>query len=220
MEIENNQDISTSTITVTEASAYFYIKRYFDILFSIIAIILLIIPLFLVAILIKLVDPNASIFFKQERIGKNGAVFFMYKFRSMHSDAEERLEELLQHNEIEGAMFKMKNDPRVTPIGKIIRKYSIDEFPQLINVVRGEMSLVGPRPPLPREVLEYTPYDKQRLLITPGITGLWQISGRNSLSFQEMVRLDLEYIKKKSLLLDIIILIKTITVILKSSDAY
>ena len=115
----------------------------------------------------------------------------MYKFRSMVIDAEDKLNDLLQLNEASGAMFKMKEDPRVTKIGRFIRKTSIDELPQLINVLKGEMSLVGPRPPLPREVKEYTPYDMQRLMVTPGCTGLWQVSGRNDIGFEEMVCLDI-----------------------------
>lgn len=144
----------------------------------------------------------------------------MYKFRSMVSNAEELLEGLLKRNEISGAMFKMKKDPRITKVGKFIRKTSIDELPQLWNVIRGDMSLVGPRPPLPREVNEYTSYDKLRLKATPGCTGLWQISGRNELSFSEMVELDLRYINERSMLFDLKIILKTVKVLLGSKDAY
>lgn len=143
----------------------------------------------------------------------------MYKFRSMVTDAEERLKDLLQYNEVSGAMFKMKEDPRVTKIGKFIRKTSIDELPQLLNVLKGEMSLVGPRPPLPREVKEYTSYDKQRLLVTPGCTGLWQVTERNNVGFKEMVKLDLEYINKRSLFYDLKIILKTIQIMVKSNGA-
>lgn len=178
-------------------------------------------PLFIIlSILIKLEDPKGSIFFYQTRIGKNEKPFRMYKFRSMVSNAEELLEELLDQNEVSGAMFKMKEDPRITRIGKFIRKTSIDELPQLWNVVRGEMSLVGPRPPLPREVDDYSNYDKLRLKVTPGCTGLWQVSGRNSLSFQEMLALDLEYIERRSLWLDLKVLLKTVKVILLPNSAY
>ncbi|MGG4021694.1 sugar transferase, partial [Geobacillus stearothermophilus] len=144
----------------------------------------------------------------------------MYKFRSMVTNAEELLESLLHLNEVTGAMFKMKEDPRVTKIGKFIRKTSIDELPQLWNVLKGEMSLVGPRPPLPREVAQYTEYDKQRLLVTPGCTGLWQVSGRNDLGFDEMVELDLKYIRERSLLYDIRIILKTIKIMIKPNSAY
>jgi lipopolysaccharide/colanic/teichoic acid biosynthesis glycosyltransferase len=165
-------------------------------------------------------DRKGPVFFKQIRIGKDGKEFNMYKFRSMVSNAEELLDELLNKNETSGAMFKMKNDPRVTRIGKFIRKTSIDELPQLLNVLKGEMSLVGPRPPLPREVEEYTTYDKQRLVVTPGCTGLWQISGRSNIGFSEMVELDLKYISQRSLLNDLKIIIKTIFVLLGSKDAF
>ncbi len=144
----------------------------------------------------------------------------MYKFRSMVSDAEKQLDELLERNEIEGAMFKMKNDPRITKVGKWIRKTSIDELPQLWNVIRGDMSLVGPRPALPREVQEYTSYERLRLKVTPGCTGLWQVSGRNALSFREMVELDLHYIERRSLLLDLKLILLTVRVMFGSSDAY
>ena len=144
----------------------------------------------------------------------------MYKFRSMYVDAEERLSNLLEHNEVSGAMFKMKEDPRVTKIGACIRKCSIDELPQLFNVLMGDMSLVGPRPALIREVAEYTSYDKQRLLVTPGISGLWQVSGRSRLTFAQMVALDLEYVTTRSYWMDIKILFKTVIVVCKGDGAY
>lgn len=172
------------------------------------------------ALLIKLEDPRGPILFKQVRIGKSEKEFGMYKFRSMVTDAEDRLKDLLQHNEVSGAMFKMKDDPRVTKIGKFIRKTSIDELPQLLNVLKGDMSLVGPRPPLPREVKEYTSYDKQRLLVTPGCTGLWQVTDRNSVGFKEMVELDLTYIKNRSLGLDIKLILKTVLVLFGSKNAF
>ncbi|WP_460291255.1 sugar transferase [Bacillus cereus] len=151
-------------------------KRLIDIFGSLCGLIFLS-PIFLiVALFIKLEDPKGPVFFKQIRVGKDEKEFGMYKFRSMVVDAEEQLNDLLQLNEVSGAMFKMKEDPRITKIGKFIRKTSIDELPQLLNVLKGEMSLVGPRPPLPREVKEYTLYDKQRLLVTPGCTGLWQVT--------------------------------------------
>ncbi|MFB8550727.1 sugar transferase [Enterococcus casseliflavus] len=199
---------------------YFFIKRIIDIIGSIVGMMLLS-PLFLViAYKIKKEEPEGPVFFSQERVGKNGKLFKMYKFRSMCVDAEEKLEMLLQHNEVEGAMFKMKDDPRITKIGKFIRKTSIDELPQLLNVLKGEMSLVGPRPPLPREVLDYTDYDRQRLLIKPGCTGYWQVSGRNHVGFNEMVYLDLKYIKTCSFLTDLSIIVKTINVIFKPNGAF
>jgi exopolysaccharide biosynthesis polyprenyl glycosylphosphotransferase len=195
-------------------------KRAIDITGSLVGLILLSPMFVIVAILIKLEDPKGSVLFYQTRIGKNEKPFRMYKFRSMVSNAEEKLKELLVHNEIEGAMFKMKNDPRITKIGKFIRKTSIDELPQLINVLRGEMSLVGPRPPLVREVAEYTDYDKLRLTVKPGCTGLWQVSGRNELSFKEMVELDLKYIQNRSIGFDLKIIFKTFKVLLGAKDAF
>lgn len=199
---------------------YLMMKRALDIIAASIGLLLLL-PVFIVlAVLIKLEDRNGPVFFSQERVGKGERAFRMYKFRSMVSNAEELLPQLLAQNEIEGAMFKMKDDPRITRIGRFIRKTSIDELPQLWNVVRGDMSLVGPRPPLPREVAEYTPYDKQRLKVTPGCTGLWQVSGRNNLSFKEMVELDIDYIRSRSFKNDLVIVLKTAKLLLGSKDAY
>lgn len=178
-------------------------------------------PLFVIlAILIKLEDPRGPVFFHQTRIGKGEKPFRMYKFRSMVSNAEEKLQELLSKNEIKGAMFKMKDDPRITRVGRFIRKTSIDELPQLINVLKGDMSLVGPRPPLPREVAEYTEYDKLRLTVASGCTGLWQVSGRNQLSFEQMVELDLEYIQKRSIAGDMKIIFRTFKLLLGAKDAF
>lgn len=199
--------------SVVKSVTYLLLKRIVDITGSLVGLILLS-PLFMIiAIMIKVEDPNGPVFFKQVRVGKHETQFKMYKFRSMVSNAEELLKELLDKNEIQGAMFKMKEDPRITKIGKFIRKTSIDELPQLWNVLIGEMSLVGPRPPLPREVKEYTRYDKQRLLVIPGCTGLWQVSGRNSLSFKQMVELDLQYIENRSFIMDIKIILRTFAVI-------
>ena len=144
----------------------------------------------------------------------------MWKFRSMYKDADERLAELKGQNEIAGAMFKMKEDPRVTRIGKFIRKHSIDEFPQFLNVFLGQMSVVGPRPPLPNEVAEYTEYDLQRLAVKPGITGLWQVTERNSTGFDGMVRRDLEYIAKRGIVMDLKIVLLTVLEVFNGSDAY
>lgn len=201
-------------------SFYYIIKRSMDIICALTGLVFLT-PLFLIiSILIKLEDPKGSIFFCQIRIGKDNQPFRMYKFRSMVSNAEELLEKLLEHNEISGAMFKMKGDPRITGIGKFIRRTSIDELPQLWNVIRGEMSLVGPRPALPREVEQYSNYDRLRLRVIPGCTGLWQISGRNELSFSEMVELDLQYINKQSIFFDITIILRTLVVMSNNEGAY
>lgn len=206
--------------SVNKKYVFFFCKRVIDLVGSVLGLILLF-PFFVVlAILMKIEDFKAPIFFSQTRIGLNGKKFKMYKIRSMVVNAEELLEELLEQNEVEGAMFKMKDDPRITKVGKFIRKTSIDELPQLWNVVKGDMSLVGPRPPLEREVEEYTEYDMQRLVIKPGCTGLWQVSGRNALSFEEMVALDLKYIGNLSVWNDLIIGIKTILVMVKPNSAY
>ncbi|WP_199618142.1 sugar transferase [Paenibacillus alkalitolerans] len=205
-----------------EKNLVFYnkVKRLIDITGSLLGLIFFT-PLFVtLAILIKLESPKAPVFFYQTRIGKDGKPFRMYKFRSMVPDAEEKLKELLDKNEIQGAMFKMKEDPRITRVGKFIRKTSIDELPQLINVLKGEMSLVGPRPPLPREVAEYSEYDKLRLTVTQGCTGLWQVSGRNQLSFEQMVELDLKYIKERSIAGDLKIILKTFKLLLGAKDAF
>ncbi|MCM3597507.1 sugar transferase [Metabacillus idriensis] len=204
----------------TTTSTYKLVKRTMDITGSLLGIILLSLLFIIVAIAIKLEDPKGPIFFTQKRVGKNGQEFKMYKFRSMVSDAEIKLIDLIEFNEVSGAMFKMKNDPRITRIGKIIRKTSIDELPQLFNVLKGNMSLVGPRPPLPREVEEYSDYDKQRLLVVPGCTGIWQVSARNSVGFKEMVEMDLYYIKNKSISLDLLVILKTIGVLFGSKNAF
>ncbi|PRT33510.1 sugar transferase [Bacillus wiedmannii] len=205
---------------INQKWSYIFMKRLIDIVGSFCGIILLLPVFIIVAICIKLEDPKGPVFFKQMRVGKDEKGFGMYKFRSMVTDAEEKLQDLLQHNEVSGAMFKMKDDPRVTKIGKFIRKTSIDELPQLINVLKGEMSLVGPRPPLLREVKTYTAYDKQRLKVIPGCTGLWQVSGRSNIGFREMVELDLYYIQYRSILFDFKIILKTVFVLFGSKDAF
>ncbi|MFP5108568.1 sugar transferase [Neobacillus sp. C211] len=218
-----NQEVSyleNQKLPVNDRKTYLLTKRLIDIFGSSFGIILLGFLFIIIAILIKLEDPKGTILFSQKRIGLNGKEFKMYKFRSMISNAEEKLQELLKHNEVSGAMFKMKDDPRITIIGKFIRKTSIDELPQLFNVLKGDMSLVGPRPPLPREVALYTEYDKQRLVVVPGCTGLWQVSGRNSIGFKEMVELDLKYIHTRSLLFDIKIILKTVLVLFGTKDAF
>lgn len=199
---------------------YRFIKRVFDFVASLLGLIILS-PLFLlIAIAIKVEDPKGAVFYSQTRLGRGEVPFKMYKFRSMVSNADELLEKLLKDNEIDGAMFKMQDDHRVTKIGRFIRKYSIDELPQLLNVLQGSMSLVGPRPPLPREVEEYSDYDKQRLAVKPGCTGLWQATVRNSVGFDEMVKLDLTYISKRSVAFDVYILFKTVVIMFKPNGAY
>lgn len=199
---------------------YLFMKRMLDLLGSFIGLIILC-PLFaVIGLLIKIEAPQGSVFFRQVRVGQNGKEFHMYKFRSMVANAEDLLEQLIDQNEVNGNMFKMKNDPRITRIGKFIRKTSLDELPQLWNVFRGEMSLVGPRPALPREVKNYTSYDRQRLQMIPGCTGLWQVSGRNSVGFEQMVELDLTYARERSMMVDIKIIFRTFKVLVGSKDAF
>jgi lipopolysaccharide/colanic/teichoic acid biosynthesis glycosyltransferase len=207
-------------VSVSNPKSYIILKRFIDIISSTMGIGLLSFLFLIVALAIKIEDPKGPVLFSQIRVGKNGKEFKMYKFRSMVSDAEKKLEELLKYNEASGAMFKMKKDPRITKVGKFLRKTSIDELPQLINVLKGEMSLVGPRPPLPREVNEYSNYDLQRLLVIPGCTGLWQISGRSTLGFNEMVQLDIKYIQTRSIIMDLKIIFKTIFSMISAKDAY
>jgi len=188
--------------------------------FGSLILLILISPLFVAAfIAIKLTSPG-PIFFKQTRSGLNGRKFTIYKFRSMNVEAEEKLEQLKDYNEMNGPVFKMKNDPRVTPVGCLLRRTSIDELPQLINVLKGEMSLVGPRPPLPAEIDHYDRWQRRRLSVKPGLTCLWQISGRNNVDFREWMNLDLLYIDNWSLWLDIRILLKTLLVVVRGSGAY
>lgn len=198
---------------------YHFFKRTLDIVASACALIILS-PLFLVlAILIRHEDGGPA-FYSQERIGKDGKPFKMYKFRSMIVNADQLVDQLEEQNEIAGAMFKIKDDPRITKIGHTIRKYSLDELPQLWNVLIGDMSLVGPRPPLPSEVEEYTDYDKQRLLVMPGCTGLWQVTKRNEADFDETVWLDIVYINHSGILEDLKLIIKTIGVVIHPNGAY
>ena len=196
-----------------------FIKRFVDIIISSAALLALS-PLFLlVATLIKLED-RGPVFFAQRRVGKWGREFKMYKFRSMCVDAEQRLQALLAKNQhATGVTFKAKDDPRITKIGKWLRKFSIDEFPQFYNVLKGDMSLVGPRPPVPREVALYTPADRRRLEVTPGLTCFWQIGGRAEIDFPEQVRLDLQYIESQSFWLDVKILLKTVPAVLLGRGA-
>lgn len=220
---ENKQGQRIIVITPKELKKkkiVFLFKRLIDILAGITGLILSL-PIFLiVAIAMKKEEPSGPIFFSQTRVGKNGKTFKMYKIRSMCVDAEEKLASLLEQNEVEGAMFKMKEDPRVTKVGKFIRKKSIDELPQFWNVLIGDMSLVGPRPPLPREVAKYNQYDHQRLLVKPGCTGLWQVSGRNDLHFKEMVDLDIRYIRQMNITNEIKIIFKTVWIMIKPNGAY
>lgn len=198
---------------------YRTLKKVMDRILSALGLIILSPTFLIISILIKRED-HGPVFYVQRRIGRNGKVFNMYKFRSMVVHADKKIDDLVNQNEVEGPMFKMHNDPRVTRVGRVIRKYSLDELPQLLNVLRGDMSLVGPRPPLEREVCDYTAYDFQRLMVTPGCTGLWQVTERNDVGFHEMVELDLEYINKSGFMFDLWILLRTVWVMIRPNSAY
>jgi lipopolysaccharide/colanic/teichoic acid biosynthesis glycosyltransferase len=172
-----------------------------------------------IIIAIKLDSPGPALFV-QERVGRYGHHFRFYKFRSMYVDAERRLSELQMHNEVDGPVFKMRKDPRISKVGAFLRRSSLDELPQLINVLKGEMSLVGPRPPLPREVEQYRPSDKIRLSVKPGLTCLWQIRGRSTLGFDTWMEYDREYISNVSLWVDVSILVRTVWAVLSTRGAY
>ncbi|MBM3423288.1 MAG: sugar transferase [Chlorobi bacterium] len=204
----------------TTVSLSYLMKRLLDLAVSTAAIIALF-PLFLLtALAIRIEDPG-PVFYTQIRVGKDGRHFRFYKFRSMIMNADKIKDQLAAQNESEaGVIFKMKKDPRITRVGRIIRKFSIDELPQLFNVLKGDMSLVGPRPPLPREVAEYTLEQRKRLHVIPGITCLWQVSGRSDIPFTDQVRLDLQYIQSAGILSDIRLLLKTIPAVLTGRGAY
>ena len=198
----------------------YLLKRVLDIIVSTLALVILLPLLLLTAIAIWVENPG-TVLYTQIRVGLNGRHFRFYKFRSMVVNADKIKQELAAYNESKaGVIFKMKKDPRITKVGKIIRKFSIDELPQLINVLKGDMSLVGPRPPLPVEVGEYTLEERKRLHAIPGITCLWQVSGRSDIPFTDQVRLDMQYIQSASFLNDIILLLKTITAVLTGRGAY
>lgn len=211
--------IDFSDVLVKESILYSVTKRLIDIVGSLCGIILLS-PLFLiVAILIKIEDPKGKVFFAQERNGRYPKTFKMYKFRSMVHNAEDLLKDLMDRNEQTGPVFKINDDPRITKVGKFIRKTSIDELPQLFNVLKGDMSLVGPRPPIPHEVDQYNSYQMQRLAVKPGLTCIWQVSGRNNIGFDEWVEMDIEYIKTRNLWLDIKLIFKTVGVLFGDDNA-
>ena len=196
-----------------------FLKRVVDLLISISAIIILSPLLLVVALAIKLTS-KGDIFYTQTRIGEGGRPFEMIKFRSMVQNAGSMKVALSDVNEMDGPVFKMKNDPRITAIGRFIRKHSIDELPQIINIIKGEMSVVGPRPPLPQEVEAYTAWQAKRLSVTPGLTCIWQVSGRNNITFDEWMQMDMNYIENWSLALDLKLIFKTFKVVLSGDGAY
>ncbi|MEE6659934.1 sugar transferase [Limosilactobacillus pontis] len=204
---------------IKSRKGYHFIKRFFDVVLSTGGLIFLSPIMAVIAYKIKKED-DGPVFYKQIRVGKDGRRFEMYKFRSMVPNADQLLAKLKSQNEVDGAMFKMKHDPRITKIGHFIREHSLDELPQLVNVLKGDMSLVGPRPPLPSEVKQYTDYDKQRLYVMPGCTGLWQATERNNVGFDEMVQLDMRYIQKSSFVFDCWIIWKTIEIMFKPNGSY
>ena len=206
-------------VEVNKAPMYAFSKRVFDIAIGSIIVILLIPILPLVALMIKL-DTRGPIFFKQDRVGENGKIFKFYKFRSMVHRAEEGKDGLNRINEQEGPVFKIRSDPRITNVGRFLRRSSLDEIPQMFNVLKGDMSIVGPRPPLRGEVANYQPWHMSRLAVKPGITCLWQISGRSHIGFNEWMRLDMEYLKTRSFKTDLLIFLKTIPAVIGRRGAY
>ena len=201
-------------------SSLLVIKRLMDVVCSLMAIFLLL-PLFIVVSVLIVLEDGWPVLFVQPRVGINGRIFNFYKFRSMRRGADRLKEQLMTQNEsADGVIFKMKKDPRITRVGRFLRRFSIDEMPQFFNVLSGDLSLVGPRPPLPDEVAQYTLNDRKRLHIKPGLTCLWQIGGRSEIPFEQQVRLDMEYIHSRSIWQDICIMLKTIPAVLFGRGAY
>ncbi len=208
-----------STFKINDSLVYAAAKRGFDVAVGVLILILLI-PIFpLIALMIKL-DTRGPVFFKQIRVGRDGRIFEFYKFRSMLDRAEETKQTLELQNEQDGPIFKIRSDPRITSVGRFLRRSSLDEIPQILNVIKGDMSIVGPRPPLPSEVTNYQPWHHRRLEVKPGITCLWQISGRSQIGFNEWMRLDMEYLKTRSFRADLLIFLKTIPAVIARKGAY
>lgn len=218
-EMEEFGGIPVLTLTrVPHHGLQLFTKRIIDFVISALAL-LVSLPVFVITAILIRIDSKGDVFFKQKRCGLNGRRFTMYKFRTMYVDAEERLKEVMHLNRMKGPVFKADNDPRVTRIGRLLRKLSIDELPQLWNVIKGDMSIVGPRPPIPQEVESYERWQRRRLSMRPGITCLWQISGRNDIDFDDWMRLDLQYIDNWSLWLDAKIILKTFPAVLSTKGA-
>ena len=222
----NKMDMTSSlpkkkfmVIESEDSRIYLLGKRLFDIVASIIAIILLS-PVFIVTAIAVKIEDGGPAFFTQIRVGKDGRLFRMFKFRSMCRNAEDMVVDLKHKNEADGPVFKIEADPRVTKVGAFIRKYSVDELPQLINILRGDMSIVGPRPPLECEVEQYNWFEKQRLRVKPGLTCYWQCSGRSDIGFDEWVKMDLKYIKERNFRTDMLIILKTIPAVFSAKGAY
>ena len=214
-----NGTVSEAQLEIRESPAYDIGKRFFDLAVGSLNLLLLLPIIPVIALMIKLDSPG-PVFFMQTRVGKDGQSFKFRKFRSMHREAETRRQEVESLNEQEGPVFKVRSDPRVTVVGGFLRRSSLDEIPQILNVLRGEMSLVGPRPHMPAEVEKYQPWHRKRLEVVPGITCLWQISGRSRLSFNEWMRLEMEYLRLRSLKTDLVIFLRTIPAVIARKGAY
>jgi lipopolysaccharide/colanic/teichoic acid biosynthesis glycosyltransferase len=202
-----------------DSLGYLIAKRFWDLVAASLALIILFPLLLVIAAAIYIDDPHGSPIFVQERVGKGGKRFYFFKFRSMVMDAEKRLQGLLHQNEMDGPAFKIKNDPRLTKLGRIIRRASLDELPQLINIIKGEMSVVGPRPPLPREVAQYGEYEMQRLLVKPGLTCYWQARGRCEIGFQEWMEMDMKYVFHHNLWVDLKLVLLTVRAVVTGRGA-
>ena len=212
--------LSTPLVETRSTSRFaVFLKSGFDLIVVIAALMVFMAPMVLIAIAVKATSPG-PILFRQLRVGKSGRFFMSYKFRSMSVDAEDRFTEVKTLNEADGPIFKIKKDPRITGVGRFLRRSSLDELPQMFNVLRGEMSIVGPRPPLMREVVNYKPWQTRRLTVKPGMTGLWQVSGRSALGFDEMMSLDLRYVDQWSIWLDLALVVRTLPAVLSGRGAY
>lgn len=218
LEFNREEVLFKGQIEDASRRGYYFLKRTMDVFCSLMGLIVLSPILLVVGIAIKL-ESKGPVIFSQERIGKGGETFKIYKFRSMVANAEELKEKLNSKNEMSGPMFKMKEDPRVTKIGKFMRKTSIDELPQLLNVLKGEMSLVGPRPSLPKEVINFEDWMLERLEVKPGLTCYWQVSGRSDIGFEEWMELDVKYVRERNTLVDIMLILKTFGVFLGDEHA-
>ena len=211
--------LEAGDVVLNDTPAYIAGKRLFDLAVGLLVFVFVIPIVPLIALMIKLDSPG-PVFYRQDRIGRGGRPFRFYKFRSMYREADRRRTELESRNEQAGPVFKIKADPRITPVGQFLRRSSVDEIPQIINVLRGEMSIVGPRPPLPVEVARYQPWHRRRLDVKPGITCLWQIAGRSQIGFDEWMRLDMEYLRTRSLRTDLAIFLKTLPAVMARRGAY
>lgn len=218
--LEELEEVPLLTFTTIPTNEFaLFVKRILDVVIASVSLVLLS-PVFLSAAAAVRLTSRGPVVFSQKRCGLNGRVFMMHKFRSMYIDTDEMKKDLETHNEVGGPAFKMKRDPRITPVGRVLRKFSIDEFPQLWNVIKGDMSIVGPRPPIPEEVERYERWQRRRLSMKPGLTCIWQVSGRNNIRFQDWMKLDLHYIDNWSLWLDLKILFKTIPAVISGKGAY